>query len=50
MRFLLEKKLRSPIGRSLFTGLRAETHFGRPDFEELLAIVLKISTFFIFFF
>ena len=23
-------------GRSLFTGVRAQTHFGRPDFDKIL--------------
>lgn len=36
MRYLLEMKLKSPVGRSLFTGLRASAHFGRPNFLELL--------------
>ena len=32
---------RSPIGRSLFTGLRADTHFGRPNFEDLLELIMQ---------
>jgi dual oxidase len=36
MRYFLENKLDSPCGKSLFTGLRTVTHFGRPDFNELL--------------
>lgn len=36
MRYLLEMKLTSPVGRSLFTGLRASANFGRPNFSELL--------------
>jgi len=35
MRYLLEMKLTSPVGRSLFTGLRASAHFGRPNFPQL---------------
>ena len=41
MRFLLESKLKCPTGRSLFTGLRAETHFGRPKFNELLELIMQ---------
>ena len=41
MRFLLESKLKCPTGRSLFTGLRAETHFGRPKFNDLLELIMQ---------
>ncbi|XP_035207728.1 dual oxidase 2-like isoform X3 [Stegodyphus dumicola] len=36
MLYICERHFQRVCGRSLFTGLRAKTHFGRPDFEVFL--------------
>jgi len=35
MLYIAEKQFYKVNGASLFTGLQASTHFGRPDFEDL---------------
>ena len=39
-----EKRLESPVGRSLFTGLRAQSHFCRPNFVDLFDIIQTENT------
>ncbi|XP_077966931.1 dual oxidase 2-like [Styela clava] len=34
MMYICERKFQKEAGKSLFTGLRAITHFGRPNFDE----------------
>ncbi|XP_076806582.1 dual oxidase 2-like [Clavelina lepadiformis] len=34
MLYICEKHFHKVAGRSMFTGLKAQTHFGRPNFEE----------------
>ncbi|KAL8598120.1 hypothetical protein ACOMHN_030406 [Nucella lapillus] len=42
MLYICERHFQRIEGQSLFTGLRATTHFGRPQFEELLMSLATI--------
>ena len=37
LQYICEKHFQKIAGKSLFTGLRAITHFGRPDFPHFLS-------------
>lgn len=34
--YICERHFQKVAGKSLFTGLRSTTHFGRPDFNDFL--------------
>ena len=37
--YMCEEHFQKMAGRSMFTGLEATTHFGRPNFENILEAV-----------
>ena len=39
MQYICEKYFQKIADRSLFTGLRSATHFGRPDFSQFFHMV-----------
>ena len=42
VQYICEKYFQKVADRSLFTGLRSATHFGRPDFSQFFHMVRQI--------
>ena len=36
LQYVCEEYFQTISGKSIFTGLKAKTHFGRPNFEQIL--------------